>query len=337
MNHSRYSRQLLFPPIGEQGQHKLQEKKVFIVGMGALGTALANHFVRAGVGRLSFIDRDAVEESNLQRQMLFDESDAADSIPKAIAAQDKLRRINSHVQVDGIVGDLTADNAAAYLSDADVVVDGTDNFQTRLLINDVCYKLGIPYVYGGVVGAQGMSATFRPGYTACLRCLMELVPSGGETCDTVGVIGPAVHIVTAIQAAEVLKLLVEDRNALRNTLVTFQLWPFSLKEISMPKARAACPTCSLQQYPALTSDYNDMPTVLCGRGSVQITGNTPFDLAEWEMRLSRVAAVRRNPYLLNVDLPEGERLILFPEGRVFVQNTTDITRAKSLYAKYIGG
>lgn len=334
---TRYSRQALFLPIGEEGQQRLLASKVFIVGMGALGTSLANHFARAGVGRIYFIDRDYVELSNMNRQMLFDEDDVAAALPKAIAARDKLRKINSGIEIEGFVGDLTMENAEKYMRDADVVVDGTDNFETRLLINDVCYKLGIPYVYGGVVAAQGISALFWPGHTACLRCFMAELPGGGETCDTVGVIGPAVHMVTAMQAAEVLKLLVGDEEALRQTLFTFQLWPFSFREMRLPKARADCPTCQLGEYPALFPDYDQLPAVLCGRGTVQISRRMGFDLLEWEERLERVADVKRNPYLLTAQLPEGEQLVLFPEGRVFIQNTTDPARAKTLYAKYIGG
>lgn len=332
----RYSRQILFQPIGEKGQRKLAAKKVLIVGMGALGTVLANHLVRAGVGHVRFADRDYVEQSNLQRQMLFDEDDVSGSLPKAIAAQNRLQKINSNVKVEGIVTDVTIQNIDELMDGVDLVLDGTDNFQTRFLINDACYKVGIPFVYGGAVSSRGMTAIFIPGVTPCLRCFIGSGNSAGQTCDTIGVISPVVDIVASFQSIEALKFLTDNHDVQRKSLLTFDVWKHHMYEMKFSKKKDDCPTCSLAEYPALQGEKEQTVTSLCGRETVQINMGKKLDLNEWAEKLAKVAEVSKTPFLVRVQLTEGERLVLFPDGRTLVQGTEDIARAKSLYARYIG-
>ncbi len=335
-NIDRYSRQILFQPIGEEGQRKLADKKVLIVGMGALGTVLANHLVRAGVGHVRFADRDYVEKSNLQRQLLFDEDDVLEALPKAVAAQKRLQKINSDVVVEGIVTDVTLQNIHELMKDVDLVLDGTDNFQTRFLINDACYQKGIPFVYGGAVSSRGMSAIFIPGVTPCLRCFIGGGNSAGQTCDTIGVISPVVDIVASFQAIEALKYLTDNHDVQRKSLITFDVWKHHMYEMKFSRSKESCPTCSLHEYPALQADHEQMVTSLCGRETVQINMGQKLDLDEWADKLTKVAEVTKTPFLVRANLPEGERLVLFPDGRTLIQGTEDITRAKSLYARYIG-
>ncbi|ARK29385.1 ThiF family adenylyltransferase [Halalkalibacter krulwichiae] len=332
----RYSRQIRFSPIGEKGQLRLSEKSVLIVGIGALGTVLANHLVRAGVGLVRIVDRDYVEMSNLQRQMLFDEKDVNDSLPKAVAAEQKLKLINSDVEIEAIVADVTVETLPDLIEGIDLVLDGTDNFRTRFLLNDVCFKNGIPFAYGGAVSARGMSALFIPGKTPCLRCFISQGEGTGQTCDTIGVISPVVDIVASYQVIEVLKYLVGDEAALRGTLRSFDVWRNHQFDLKMDSSKDGCPTCQLKEYPALVEE-EDHVTTLCGRETVQIQRSEKTDLKLWAKKLEKVAAVHNTPFLLRVQLDEGERLVLFPDGRVLVQGTEDIARAKSLYSKYIGG
>jgi molybdopterin/thiamine biosynthesis adenylyltransferase len=332
----RYSRQMLFAPIGETGQKKLAEQAVLIVGMGALGTVLANHMVRAGVGLVRFVDRDYVEKSNLQRQMLFDEEDVRQSYPKVIAAERKLRIVNSDVRLQAIVADVTAVNVEEFMEGVQLVLDGTDNFQTRFLLNDACFKQGIPFVYGGAVSSSGMSAIFVPGITPCLRCFIQEADGTGQTCDTIGVISPVVDIVASYQAVEALKFLVGASERRRNSLISFDVWRNQQHEMKLGEPRRECPICQLKQYPALQPGVQQAFTSLCGRETIQFAGNGQLDLELWRDRLQRVAVVSVNPFLLKAELPEGERLVMFPDGRVLVQGTDDIVRAKTLYARYIG-
>lgn len=326
-----------FAPIGREGQAKLASSRVLIVGMGALGAVLAMHMVRSGVGFVRMVDRDYVERSNLQRQMLYDEADADGGTPKAVAAERKLARINSDVELEAVVADVTAGNAETLADGVDLVLDGTDNVRTRLLMNDVCFKLGIPFVYGGAVSSQGMSAVFVPGATCCFRCLFGSEgDAGGQTCDTVGVISPIVDIVASFQAVEALKLLVGASEARRSGLLSLEIWRHQVFDMRLPPARPDCPTCGLREYPSLAASEEET-TTLCGRETVQVRARRPFDLDAMERRLSAVAAVERNPFLLRASLPEGERLVLFPDGRTLVQGTDDIARARSLYDRYIGG
>ncbi|MFF2484706.1 ThiF family adenylyltransferase [Paenibacillus sp. NPDC058071] len=333
----RYSRQMRFTPIGEAGQRKLAESAVCIIGMGALGTVLANHLVRAGVGLVRIVDRDYVERSNLQRQMLYDEEDAEQGYPKAIAAERKLKRINSDVIIEAIVADATVRNIEELLDGIDMALDGTDNFETRFLLNDACFRKGIPFAYGGAVSSRGMSAMLVPGETPCLRCFIQSADNGGQTCDTIGVIAPVVDIVASYQAVEALKYLVGAAEARRTKLVTFDLWHNHHFEMKLGEPAADCPCCQLKEYPALQATEADSAVSLCGRSTVQIAGKGPLKLDQWRERLEPVAAnVEQNAYLLRVQLTEGERLVLFPDGRVLVQGTDDIVRAKTIYARYIG-
>lgn len=333
---ARYSRQTLFAPIGPEGQRRIGESRVLIVGMGALGTVLSSHMVRAGVGTVRMVDRDYVESSNLQRQMLYDEDDVAQTLPKAEAAARKLARINSGVRLEPIVSDVTPVNVEQYMEGIDLVLDGTDNFRTRLLLNDACFKRGVPFVYGGAVSAQGMTAMLVPGETCCLRCLIGSGDGGGgQTCDTVGVIAPIVDIVASFQAVEALKYMVGDVEARRGGLLSLEVWHYQAMNLKLPGGRSDCPTCGRREYPALSVEAAEAAT-LCGRDTVQIQGVRPLDLAKWELRLAPSCAVKRNPFLLRAELPEGERLVLFPDGRVLVQGTEDPSRARSLYDRYIG-
>lgn len=330
----------MFKPIGEAGQEKLLNSRVAIVGMGALGTVLANHMVRAGVGYVRMIDRDFVEPSNLQRQMLYDEQDAREGLPKAAAAAEKLRQVNSGVAIEPVVADLTWQNAEQLLSDVDLVLDGTDNFQVRFLINDVCVKHGIPWVYGGGVSAHGMTVTVRPGETPCLRCLFESAPAPGttQTCDTAGVIGPLIHIIASFQAVEAFKLLVGDQSALRSSMLNVSLWDHYLTEIHVANARRDnCPCCGHRQFEYLQPQAGSETSSLCGRDTIQISPqqSMKLDLDALQERLSILGKVERNRFLLRFYVGE-QRLVIFPDGRVLVQGTNDHAVARNLYAKYIG-
>ncbi|MDA8352784.1 MAG: ThiF family adenylyltransferase [Firmicutes bacterium] len=331
---------MLFPPIGEEGQHRLFHSRVAVVGLGALGTALSHHMVRAGVGYVRLIDRDFVEPSNLQRQMLFDEADAEEGIPKAIAAEQKLTAINSQTELESHVADLTANNAESLLTGVDVILDGTDNFAVRYLINDVSVKHGLPWIYGGVVSSRGMTFTIRPGITPCLRCLFPDSPAPGtaETCDTAGVIGPAVQVVAAFQATEALKLLVGDMEALNPHLRHFELWHNHDAALQGQK-RDDCPACGQHRYQFLEApDRSDSAVSLCGRDTVQISPAKPhpLDLEQLEATLSPLGKVERNRFLLRAQVDGDHRLVLFPDGRILVQGTDDPALARSLVARYIG-
>ncbi|MFC3843244.1 MULTISPECIES: ThiF family adenylyltransferase [Paenibacillus] len=339
---ARYSRQVLFSPIGLEGQRKLIGSRVAIVGMGALGTVLANHMVRAGVGYVRLIDRDFVEASNLQRQMLYDEEDAATMTPKAIAAAKRLQLVNSLVTIEPHVMDLNATNAEDLLGDVDLILDGTDNFSVRFLINDVSIKLGIPWIYGGAVASRGVSLTILPGQTPCLRCLFTQAPAAGttETCDTAGVIGGIIHVVASFQATEALKLLVGATEQLNLRMQQWDLWFNQHSAINVTGAlKADCPACSNKHYDYLETDMDsDTIQSLCGRNSVQIHPVLPAakPLEYWEERLKPLGTVERNRFLLKFQAGPDLYMVIFPDGRVLVQGTDDLIQAKSLYSRYIG-
>lgn len=341
LHHTRYSRQMLFAPIGQRGQENIQRSRVAIVGLGALGTALANHMGRAGVGFLRLIDRDFVEESNLQRQMLYDEEDARQQLPKAAAAAQKLIAINSSICVEPHVTDLTWRNAEELLSDVDLILDGSDNFQVRYMINDVSIKHAIPWIYGGAVSARGMTFTIRPGKTPCLRCLFPDAPAPGttETCDTAGVIGPIIHVVAAYQATEALKYLAGAEEALETRLRHFELWGNHDTAMQvMEHPRTDCPACQEHRYEFLDPlDKQIREFSLCGRDTVQITSpqSDSFPLDQIEERLKNIGKVDRNPYMIRAII-DPYRLVIFPDGRIMVQGTNEISVAKSVIAKYIG-
>jgi molybdopterin/thiamine biosynthesis adenylyltransferase len=337
---SRYSRQILFSPIGAEGQKKLSRAKVAIVGMGALGTVLADHMVRAGVGYVRIIDRDFVELSNLQRQMLYNEQDASQSAPKAIAAASKLREVNSLVTVEPHVVDLNQTNAEELLADVDLLLDGTDNFSVRFLINDVSVKHNIPWIYGGAVSSRGVSMTVIPGVTPCLRCMFGQAPAQGtaETCDTAGVIGPIIHVVASYQAVEA--LIVGDHQRLNRKMIHFDLWHNQHAAVDVSNARKPdCPACAHKHYEYLHAEINgETIQSLCGRNSVQIHPAVPLHcvLSDWAEKFKPLGKVEINPFLLKLHLDDELTLVLFPDGRLIVQGTDDISTAKSLYSRYIG-
>ncbi|HEU4964846.1 MAG TPA: ThiF family adenylyltransferase [Bacilli bacterium] len=341
MDLTRYSRQLLFEPIGEAGQRKMLDARVAVVGMGALGTVLANHMVRAGVGFVRVIDRDFVEASNLQRQMLYHEHHAAEGLPKAMAAAETLGKINSGVTVEPVIADLTGANAEELLSDADLVLDGTDNFQVRFLINDVCVKHGIPWVYGGGVSANGMTMPIIPGETPCLRCLFDSAPAPGttQTCDTAGVLGPLIHIVASYQAVEAMKLLVGAEDAVRKTMLNVSIWNYNTTSVDISRAKNPnCICCGQRTFEYLEPQEGEQTISLCGRNTIQISPAEPWDVDLTAMadRLEKSGRVDRNKFLVRYYATDEIRLVIFSDGRVLVQGTDDLSVARSLYAKYIG-
>ena len=333
----KYSRQMLFGGIGPKGQERLLASRAAIVGCGAIGAAAANLLVRAGVGHLRIIDRDFVEPSNLQRQTLFDESDALNVLPKAVAAERKLRSINSSVAVEGVVADLSPRNAEALLSGVGVLLDGTDNFETRFLINDVAVKSGRPWIYAAAVASYGLTMTIRPGETACLACLLESGAARGleETCDTVGVLGPIVNLIASLEVAEALKLLSGRPEALHGRLLSCDVWTGRMQSISAAR-HAECRACALRDFAYLTGEAQPRIT-LCGRDSVQIHERTrALDLGALEARLRPlVENVRQNDFLLRFRIAPFE-MTVFADGRAILKGTKDPAVARSLYARYIG-
>ncbi|MGZ7151566.1 molybdopterin-synthase adenylyltransferase MoeB [Bacillus sp. BC08] len=335
----RYSRQQLFKPIGSRGQEKIRNKHVLIVGAGALGSASAESFVRAGIGKLTIIDRDYVEWSNLQRQQLYSEQDAREKIPKAIAAKNRLEQINSEVQIHAFVMDAVAENMEDLLKNVDVIIDATDNFDIRFVINDLSQKHKIPWVYGSCVGSYGMSYTVIPQETPCLHCVLKNVPVTGMTCDTAGIISPAVQIVAAYQVAEAFKILVGDFAAIRKTFFMFDIWNNQNHFIKLGKIKTGeCPSCGLNRtYPYLSYENQTKVAALCGRNTVQIrpVENRKYDFDDIEKVLNKLGKVDRNPYLLSCQL-DDYRVVIFRDGRVFIHGTNDISKAKQLYYRVFG-
>lgn len=332
----RYARQMLFGPIGESGQRKLAKSSVLIVGAGALGGIIASQLARAGVGHIRLIDRDYVEMSNLQRQFLFDEEDVKQNLPKAIAAKNKLTAMNSEIEIEAIVGNVTNDNIEEFISGIDVVLDGTDNFATRFLLNDICFKRSVPYSYGGVVSSRGMTAFFVPNQTPCLRCMVKESAGDGQTCDTVGVISPIVDMISSYQVAETLKYLTGNIKSLRQTFRTMDIWHNRNFDVKLTKQNKNCLTCQHEKYPALERTSQRHETVLCGRNTVQIHQQDELDLAKWEKRLSPVAKTSLTPFLLKAEFNGQITFVLFSDGRVLVQGTEDIVEARTWYDRYIG-
>lgn len=332
----RYSRQVLFAPIGESGQRKLGTARVALVGCGATGSAVASLLARAGVGTLRIIDRDYVEPSNLQRQVLFDEQDAAESLPKVIAAARKIAAFNSGIVVEPQVADLTPANAAQLLDETDLVLDATDNFETRYLINDYCIEQSRPWVYAAAVGSYGVTMNILPGETACLACIFPAPPRGMvETCDTAGILNSAVNLVASIEATEALKSLVGARDKLRRTLLSFDVWTNEHSEIATGKPRADCQTCGARAFVHLAGKARPQIT-LCGRDSVQIHERSrPIDFAEMQARLAPHGEVRHNDFVLKF-LRAPYELTLFADGRAIIKGTTDAAVARSLYSRFIG-
>jgi molybdopterin-synthase adenylyltransferase len=332
----RYLRQILFTGIGAEGQRRLAEARVAIVGCGATGSTLAGLLGRAGVGTLRIIDRDYVEASNLQRQGLFDEGDAAASLPKAIAAARKLAAFNSEIVVEPEVADLTPENIDHLLRGAQLLLDGTDNFETRYLLNDFAVQRGLPWIYCAAVGSYGLTMNILPGETACLACMFPESPRGTlETCETAGVLGPAVSLVASAAAAEALKLLVGAREQLRGTLLSWDVWTNQTSAIEAGAPRPDCLACGRREFVHLAGEARSQIT-LCGRNSVQIHERArSMDFALISERLSAHGTVRHNDFVLKF-WHEPYEFTLFPDGRAIIKGTSDTAIARSLYARYIG-
>jgi adenylyltransferase/sulfurtransferase len=332
----RYSRQILFPGIGKAGQGKLGSARVAIVGCGATGSAIASLLARAGVGTLRIIDRDYVEPSNLQRQSLFDEADAAESLPKAIAAGRKIAAFNSQITVETQVTDLTPANIEPLLSGMDLLLDGTDNFETRYLINDFAVKNSQPWIYTAAVGSYGVTLNVIPGRTACLACIFPDAPRGAvETCETSGILNSAVNLAASIAATEALKLLVGAEDRWRRTLLSFDVWRNERAEVAAEHPRTGCRACQRKNFVHLAGEGRPHIT-LCGRNSVQIhEQQRPLDLVAMGERLKPHGLVRQNGFVLKF-WHEPYEMTLFPDGRAIIKGTTDTAVARSLYARYVG-
>jgi molybdopterin-synthase adenylyltransferase len=333
----RYSRQILFAGIGPEGQAALMASHSAIVGCGALGTFHAAALARAGVGRITIIDRDYVEPSNLQRQWLFEECDAAGALPKAVAAERRLARINSGVAVRGVVTDLTASNVSELLGDADLILDGTDNFETRYLINDFAVSRSIPWIYGAAVGSYGLAMPVLPGRSACFRCVYPDPPSGAQpTCETAGVLNAITALVASLQVADALKILSGHDECVRARITRVDLWEGLLRQTEAPPRDPDCPACGRREFPYLEESRRP-PVTLCGRNAVQIhaPGGKP-DLSELRARLAPLGEVRANEFALRFRIDAYE-MTVFADGRAIVKGTSDPGLARSFYARYVGG
>jgi molybdopterin/thiamine biosynthesis adenylyltransferase len=330
----RFSRQILFPGIGEAGQIRLLDARVVVAGCGALGSFQAGALARAGVGHLRIIDRDYVELSNLQRQWLFDECDASEGLPKAVAAARKIGQINREVEVDAVVADLTASNAAELLDGVDLILDGTDNFETRYLINDYAVSRALPWIYGAAVGSYGITMAVVPGRTACLRCVYPDPPSGAQpTCETAGVLGPITSLIASLQVSEAMKTLCGL--APSGKITTVDVWTGEIRQVAQPGPNADCPACARREFPALAEGAR-APVSLCGHNAVQIhERRRPLDLRDLAARLQPLGDVRANEFALRFET-EPYLLTIFPDGRAIIKGTTDVGVARSLYARFIG-
>jgi adenylyltransferase/sulfurtransferase len=335
----RYSRQILFSGIGKEGQAKLLEARVVIIGCGALGSAQAESLARAGVGKLRIADRDFVEASNLQRQTMFTERDAAERIPKAVAAANHIKELNGEIDVEPEIVDVNHSNIERLVKDADVVLDGTDNFATRYLINDACVKHKINWIYGAAVGSYGVTMTVLPHQSPCLRCVFEAAPpaASAPTCDTAGVIMPIISVVAAVQVAEALKILAGQNASLHRALMQFDVWRNEWRKINPGPPSLECPTCGLLRFETLEAASEEFAAVLCGRDAVQISPSqaTSINFKELAERLQPTGEVKFNDYLLRFRTGEFE-LTVFQDARSIIRGTNEVATARSLYAKYIG-
>jgi molybdopterin/thiamine biosynthesis adenylyltransferase len=335
----RYSRQILFEGIGEEGQRRLRGSRVLVVGCGALGSAQVEMLARAGVGRLSVVDRDFVEESNLQRQTMFTEADARERVPKAVAAARRVAEINSDVDCAYEVADVSASNVERLVEGCDVVLDGTDNFSTRFLLNDACVKKNIAWVYGAAVGSYGVTMTVRPRVSPCLRCVFPEMPAAASapTCDTAGVIMPIIAVVAAVQVAEALKILTGRVESLHASLMQFDVWRNEWRRIALKERAPDCTACALGRFDSLEAEAGDMTTVLCGRNAVQVTPSraASVDLDSLAARLKSAGEVKSNAYLVRLSAG-GYELTVFKDARAIVRGTDDAAVARTLYARYVG-
>ena len=335
----RYSRQILFAGIGEEGQRRLAVARALIIGCGALGSAQAEILARAGVGNLRIVDRDFVEFTNLQRQTMFTEDDAASRLPKSIACTNHLGEINSEIRVEPEIADVNYSNIERLIAECDVVLDGTDNFATRYLINDACVKHNVNWIYGAAVGSYGVTMTIRPNESPCLRCVFPEAPAvaSAPTCDTAGVIMPIINIVAAVQVSEALKLLTGQEKELHNSLMQFDVWRNEWRRISIGELVTDCPACSLHEFATLDPDNRDFAAVLCGRHAVQVSPAQParVDLNLLGKRLASSGEVKLNDYLLRFQTGEFE-MTIFQDARSIIRGTDDVATARSLYARFIG-
>ena len=335
----RYSRQMLLSEIGREGQESLLSSTVAIIGCGALGTVIASSLVRAGVGQIKIVDRDYIELNNLQRQILFDEEDIARGLPKAVAAAERLRKVNSQVEIEPIVADVNPGNVEEIIGDVDLVLDGTDNFETRFLVNDACVKHSIPWVYGAVIVTYGMTMVTIPHRTPCFRCFLAQMPVPGSTptCDMVGVLGPAVNIVASLEVTEALKLLMGRQEELHGQLIYVDAWTGTLERLELEKRNDLCPACDLGQFEFLEASVGSYLTSLCGREAVQVNvrGEAKVSFPGLTERLNSVGQVTFNDYMLRFRIDSYE-LTVFPDGRTIIKGTTDEAVARSLYARYVG-
>ena len=338
----RYSRQVRFPEIGVQGQQAFSRSTALIIGCGALGSIIAETLCRAGVGNLRIVDRDFLELSNLQRQSLFTEEDVASGLPKAIAAKSRLQSINQNVNIEAFVEDVDLLNVSQLTDGVDCIVDGTDNFETRFLINDIAVKSSIPWVYGGCLGADGQSMTILPGESACLNCLMlggPPPPGTSETCDSFGILAPIINVIGSIQAMEAIKILSGRRDAVSKSLSVVSLWSsdFRSMDLSSLREKVDCPTCKQGQYRWLDGERGSRTAKLCGRNAVQLSfaQRQTLDLQALAKRLSDIGRIEQNPFLVRLFVDEYS-ITAFADGRAIISGTEDETIAKKLYAQYVG-
>ncbi len=330
----RYSRQIRFAGIGEQGQQSLLDARVAVAGCGALGSFQAGALARAGVGFLRIIDRDYVELSNLQRQWLFDECDVEQGMPKAAAAARKIAGINADIRVEPLVADLTPSNVEELLDGVDLILDGTDNFETRYLINDFAVDRGIPWIYGAAVGSYGITMPIIPGKTTCLRCIYPDPPGGAQpTCETAGVLGTVTALIASLQVSEAIKTLCGVEPTRKIT--TVDVWTGEIRQVAQPGPVPECPTCGRREFPYLTGQRR-APVSLCGQNAVQIHERArPLELRDLAAKLAPLGPVRSNEFALRFEAPPY-LLTIFPDGRAIIKGTTDVGVARSLYARYIG-
>lgn len=335
----RYSRQILFREIGEAGQEKLLNSRVLLVGCGALGCAHAETLARAGVGKLRIVDRDFVEFSNLQRQTLYNETDAKERLPKAIAAKNRLSEINSEIKIKAFVTDVNHSNIEALIKDCDLILDGTDNFQTRYLVNDACVKYDKTWIYGAAVSSYGTAMTIKPRETPCLRCIFEEMPNAGTapTCDTAGVIAPIISLISSIQTTEALKFLTGNSDKLHKSLIQYDAWENDWRRIKLGKPNPDCKTCGQSDFEFLETETQEFSAVLCGRNAVQIAPPKPTDLDLQTLagKLKSLGEVKRNEYLLRLTVGEHE-LTVFRDARAIIRGTDDVSIARSIYARFVG-
>jgi len=337
----RYARQMRYAPIGEDGQRRLQNARALVCGCGALGSVIANTLARSGVGYLRIVDRDFLEMNNLQRQVLFDEEDVAAGLPKAIAAAAKLRSINSQITIEPLVTDVDHTNVGELVDGMDIILDGTDNFETRMLLNDVALSRRIPWVYGGCLGAEGQTMTIVPGETACLRCLMNDTPPPGTTptCDTAGILAPIVNVVASLQASEALKILSGNRAAISRSLTVIDIWENRIRQVGLDALASGpdCPACKQGQFPWLLGQRAGHSAILCGRNAVQLSppARASVSLATLAEKLSGVGRVTQNKYLLRLAV-DDYLVTIFSDGRAIIGGTDDIAIARTVYAKYVG-